>query len=434
MRHFAGIPKLSKSIVQLSVLLAGWASLSTCAWAEEVAPEFHTFPSWRGFQLIDPRIINSEYQSDIEAYGESPLRRSWLNTRNYFAVSAGSLSATQFDSRLQAQLVTELSDRFEFRFHRLENENYEELLRASLIELAYRLDREWWISSYGSLERFKKEDDVGFALIWRQHDAFASSESSGSHPRANSQRVPLAREFRLFATQVDFTRSERSDSGDTFTKGKAPWSFGYVYRTPNLQTYLRRESKTEWVSPAEDRRLTYEKTAWGYTHRDADRTRVLRLFADQLTQSLTTISTQATRSFQRDRVEAEYRRRYELDVMGLDDSQLEFGLSWVHRSWKNELNSRMLHQQTSPLISWLQHGDEPGWEVGYGGTWFRAFEDLSLGATDLKPAAWESRLNVRRHIDFKTRGRLELALTFDVDGGGEFGTFEGGHGQFVVEF
>jgi hypothetical protein len=94
----------------------------------------------------------------------------------------------------------------------------------------------------------------------------------------------------------------------------------------------------------------------------------------------------------------------------------------------------MIHTQTSPLISWLENGDSPGWEVAYGGTWFRASEDLSLGAAGLKSAAWESRLNLRRLIAFDTRGRLELALTFDLDGGGEFGTFEGGHGQFVVEF
>ncbi len=411
------------------LIFACWA---TWVEAEEVAPEFHTFPTWRGLQLLDPRLIDSEYQSDLEAYSESPLRRSWLNAKNFFAVSAGSLSATQFDSRLQAQLATELSDRLEFRFHRLENENYEETLKASLLELAYRLDQEWWISAYGSLERFKKEDDVGFALIWRQRDAFASNPSPDGAASVNS--AVLAQEFRLFATQVDFTRSERSDSGDTFTRGKAPWSFGYVYRMPHLQTYLRRESKTEWVSPTDDRRMTHEKTAWGYARRDADRGQAIRLFADRLTQSLATISTGATRSWRRDRLEAEYRRRYALETSNPKGSQIDVGLSWVRREWENEVSSRMIHQQTSPLISWLENGDTPGWEVSYGGTWFRAFEDLSLGPAQLKSTAWESRLNLRRHIHFERRGRLELALTFDLDGGGEFGTFEGGHGQFVVEF
>lgn len=378
-------------------------------------------------QLADPRLIDSEYQSDIEAYAESPLRRSFLNNKNFFSVSAGSLSATQFDSRLQAQLKTQLSDRYEFRFHRVEHENYEEALRASLIELAYRLDQEWWLSAYGSLERFKKEDDLGVALIWRQQDAFTSGASNDS----SSPHETLAQEFRLFATQVDFTRSERSDSGDTFAQGKAPWSFGYVYRTPNLENYLRRESKTEWISPADDRRMTHEKTAFGHTQRDSNRKHAVRLFADRLTQSLTTISSATTRSLRRDRLEAEYRRRYSLEATG---SQIEVGLSWVRREWQNELDARMIHTQTSPLISWLENGDSPGWEIAYGGTWFRASEDLSLGAANLKSAAWESRLNLRRLIAFDTRGRLELALTFDLDGGGEFGTFEGGHGQFVVEF
>jgi hypothetical protein len=293
------------------------------------------------------------------------------------------------------------------------------------------MDQEWWLSAYGSLERFKKEDDLGVALIWRQRDAFASPASSESLSSFASAPEALAQEFRLFATQVDFTRSERSDSGDTFARGKAPWSFGYVYRTPNLETYLRRESQTEWISPADDRRMTHEKTAFGYTQRDPNRQHAVRLFADRLTQSLTTISSAASRSLRRDRIEAEYRRRYSLEAKG---TQIEVGLSFVRREWQNEFDARMIHTQTSPLISWLENGDSPGWEVAYGGTWFRASEDLSLGAAGLKSAAWESRLNLRRLIAFDTRGRLELALTFDLDGGGEFGTFEGGHGQFVVEF
>lgn len=410
------------ALILMFMILFGLMFATSPAFTAEVAPEFQSFPTWRAMQLADPRLIDSEYQSDIEAYAESPLRRSFLNDKNYFSVSAGSLSATQFDSRLQAQLKTQLSDRYEFRFHRVEHENYEEALRASLIELVYRLDQEWWISAYGSLERFKKEDDIGVALIWRQRDAFSSGQS---------QPDSLAQEFRLFATQVDFTRSERSDSGDTFARGKAPWSLGYVYRTPHLESYLRRESKTEWISPADDRRMTHEKTAFSHTQRDPNRQHAVRLFADRLTQSLTTISSAASRSFRRDRIEAEYRRRYSLEATG---SQIEVGLSWVRREWQSESDARLIHTQTSPLISWLENGDSPGWEVGYGGTWFRASEDLSLGAAGLKSAAWESRLNLRRLIAFDTRGRLELALTFDLDGGGEFGTFEGGHGQFVVEF
>ncbi len=402
------VPNEKQVSVMHSLNAVGWfliiLFLGVGATAFELRPEYRSLPSERGFELMNPKLIDSEYQSDLLTYSASP----WMPGQprggiGRIYVSAGSLSATQFDYHLLGEVRKSLSPGTHVSFLRIEEQNYEEAFNTSMLELEWGTSP-FSLSVYGSLSRMKRDDDVGLALAMRGE-----------------------RETRFFVTLADFTRSDRNDDGDYFDKGGEAVVYGVVSRRQlgavGSEWYIRREAPVSWRSPSLRQQYLYEQTAVGFTRTQADSS--LRGFFDRKETSIRDLNSDQLRSILRDRIELEMRS---IDSDGA--VVVESGLLWVARLWHDENSRHLIHQNLSPFL-WLRFhsGIELGWET----TFFRAFGDLSLASPSLRAEADESRVNLRYRHRFVENGELILALTADADQA-EGGVFEGGHGQFVVDF
>lgn len=384
-------------------------------------PEYRSIPSSRGFELIQPALIDSEYQSDLLIYSMSPqqvaewgaaILRGWNRPESSgeFFLSAGSLSATQFDFRSRALIRARLVDGLGFQFLRSEEENYEESSSHSIVELEQRLGQsELSLAAFGEIGRLKKEDDVGFALLHRSDDRQAMSRLSLMFP--------------------DFTRSERNDLGDRFETGAEPLVVSFVHRQVSAQVYrefsARIERPTRWLNPSAGTLYTYSQLAFGGTVVASG----FGSLRGQFDRKETAVETTASRVWQtviRDRLELD--ARHEVVLGG--DARLEMGAAWVSRHWHDQLARRFMQQTLQPFLWWKHDsGAELGWETSFS----RAYGDSALAAPMLRWSAEESRLNARYRWRFRERGELLLALTFDADGA-DGGVFEGGHGQFALAF
>lgn len=388
--------------------------------AFELDGEYRSIPTERGFELMDPAPIDSEYQSDLLTYAVSPQDLLKFSEPRHFFLSAGSLSATQFDFQLRAQIEEELNPGLFFKFLRTEHENYEEAVRSSVVELQTRLgESALWFAAYGTLARLKKEDDVGFAFLWRR-------------PSKEDEKQQL----RLFLTFADFTRSERNDTGDFFA-GTGPMVIGLKWMRESSNVYrellIRRESSIDWRDPNSSRSYTYgHQTVAGFVRRNdlGENWFSLRWQWDRKHTGLATLDTAGAVTgrdlVDRDRQQFELRRNHALN----DSWKLQFGGLWVARQWREENGRELFHQNLSPFLSVR---NENGIELGIEATKFEALGDLSLGSATVRTEAVESRLNGRYHFEFENGATLSLAMTFDIDRA-EGGAFEGGHGKFQTSF
>lgn len=410
-------------------LLTLWMTLLWLpAWAFEIDSEYRSIATERGYagllESLQPKPIDSEYQSDILTYGDSPfslIAKSNLSS-NSFSTSAGSLSATQFDFRLRAKFAQSLTDDLRFVFLRSEQENYEEQASGSFVELQYRLAASrLWFAAYGTLARMKREDDVGFALIWRDGDRDGDRDGATTHA--------MKRDYRLFVTFPDFTRSERNDAGDRFES--SPFVFGWKVESERDGVYrsseIRRESDVDWrdagsgieygMTLASFKRIT-DKTALRV---QLDRKRVVKNTFDAIG------AVTAKEGLTRERNEIEWRRR----LTGLS---LDGGVAWVVRHWEDVQGRKLMHENLMFFLDWRL---ESGVELGLETTRFAKHGDASLGSSSTRDLAWESRFNSRYrwlfHRDESLKAELSVALTFDLDRA-EGGLFEGGHGQFLLRF
>ncbi len=417
--------------------------LPVTAPAFEIDSEYRSIATERGYagllESLSPKPLDSEYQSDILTYSESPfslLASSDISPGNFaagqervagiFSTSAGSLSATQFDFRLRAKFARALSDSLRFVYLRSEHENYEEQASASFVELQYQIaGSRLWLAAYGSLARMKREDDVGFAAIWRDPSEV------------------LRREHRLYVTFPDFTRSERNDAGDRFQSG--PTVIGWKFESQNASgvyrsSEVRRESDVDWRDSASG--IEYGTTMASFkrvTDRSSfraqlDRKRIVKNTFD----ALGVVS--AREGLIREREQLEYRRR-------TMTQELEGGVAWVARRWEDVVGRKLMHENLMFFFDWrplpvlsddpAMWRPQPGLELGLEATRFAKHGDVSLGSPTTRDLAWESRLNTRYRWVFsrneETVAELAVALTFDLDRA-EGGLFEGGHGQFLMRF
>lgn len=412
-----------RSLLLLSTVVVCFSQISR-SFAFELDGEYPSIPTERGFELMDPSPIDSEYQSDLLTYSVLPEEMLKFSTRRHFYLSAGSLSATQFDFQLRAQVMEELRPGLVFKFLRTEHENYEEANRRSVVELQTRLaESAFWFAAYGTLARLKKEDDVGFALLWRR-------------PQKQEGKQEEDQELRLFVTLPDFTRSERNDTGDFFV-GSGPLAVGLKWVRESSKAYreflIRREPSVEWRDPSTSRSYTYgHQAVSGFLrrHDSAANWFSLRWQWDRKHTGVSALDASGAVTgrdlVDRDRQQIEMRRN---QVLG-DSWSFQFGGLWVARQWREENGRQLLHQNLSPF---LNVRNENGIELGIEATKFEALGDLSLGSATVRTEAIESRINGRYHFSFENGASLSLALTFDIDRA-EGGVFEGGHGKFQTTF
>lgn len=408
--------------------------------AFEFDPEYQSFATQSGFVVIDPKQIDSEYESDILTYSLSPLTQAQLmrqrfvsgsSTRGSALISAGSLSATQFDQKLRAEIQSPLNPALRFKFLRTEHQNYEENSSHSIFELEGRIlelspDDGIFFSAYGEVTRQKREDDVGFAIVRRKlHPTSGDGDGEIHH----------GSETRAFITFADFTRSGRNDAGDRFNSDKEPVVLGFTHRrssaTSFSEIFYRRETAFEWNDPAIGKTFHYARSVLGFlwlrpSSNSPKEGLSLRGQWDRTETGLQTTSTNVFDLIHRSRLRLEARRTRTLTK----SLMLESGFMWTSREWIDENGSVLFHENAVPFL-WVQH--DSGFDLGAEVTVFGRYGDASMGSPTTRTSAIESRLNARYRISFSEQAELLLALTLDVDRA-EGGAFEGGHSQFKMTF
>lgn len=414
-------------------------------------PEFHTLTENEAVRLDQINLIDAEYQSDVVTYLTPPhWSASFHGAGDALDLSLGSLSSQLFLHYTRLKLSEPLTSNLTFRFTYFQQRDLDTEQTHAVLELVQKLSSTFSISAYGEPSLFKRENDIGLALI---------TKPSEKH------------EIRLFHTWVDFTRQEHNDRSDFYVRGSEPTTVGFVGRCSDcfksnaaetdlrpdanwLEYFLRWEKPTKWRFPDLDSEYRYEFFTLGGSSRfsafqpqDQDRGLIfnLRLEASRKREGFLPLSGSspvAAEAMTRELFES--LGSVELPPFFLFNRPLVFepGLGWFHREWNRNGGQQIIHRNVLPF-AWLkfflnegEDGLRDTVELGYEATFFDADGDFSLGAPELLAWSAEHRLNFRYSFYFKTGAVLSLAATFDPDAaiGGSGGTFEGGNGQFRTFF
>lgn len=417
---------------------------SRAAHAFDIFPEFHALSELEQSGFDNVTRIDSEYQSDVITYLH-PL--SWdpvfFSRPQAFDFTLGSLSSKLFLQQSRLRVRKRVLPQLDFRFTYFTQRDLDVDQTRAIIELVHELSKRFSISLYGEPSLFKRENDVGIAVLYRPADTH---------------------EIRAFHTWVDFTRQEHNDQGDFFTEGKEPTSYGLVGRcfdclklfTDNsrenwLEYFVRRETPTEWHFPDADEIYEYELWTTGLKARIGAnaRTKVLaanlRLQFSRKYESKRSISEAAgfaERTVDRRLIESLGSLEIPIGSVFGRMATFEPGIGWFHRFYRERDGMFLEHRNLLPH-AWIHvqgmervRGQFDSLSLGYEVTFFRSEGVPDPGARELKAWAAEHRVNFRYAFALEDDALLTFALTFDPDSAvrGESGLFEGGNGQFRVFF
>lgn len=404
-----------------------------------VFPEYQTLSVNEANAFDQPLLLDAEYQSDLLAYTPSlAIDASFFRHPSSLALSVGSIASKQFLHNLQFRTERQIAPDLRFRFVHFIQEDFEENIRQSLIEMQWPSDRRWSLAAYGELAREKETIDVGAALLL--------------HPEKEH-------EIRVFHTWTDVVREQRNLTGDVFVGSQNPSSLGvsgrrfserhettndalpsgpfylhYVVRLdlparlriPQRQyEYDHRQflAMLEWLAPLK-RRFAFEWRAQ-LDKRHEGRT------AD--------IGSTLTRS------EHWYRQRQQalamLNWQPTNGSRIwvKPGLMWVRRDWSTS-NGRSLTQRNLLPHVWLEFAGPrrtPGFDqlaIGFEATIFAERDTEMRARGSHLQQQLEGRATFRYQFTLADDTRLTLLASADLDEFGSSHTFEGGCGQFNTSF
>lgn len=186
--------------------------------AFDLFPEFQVLTEDEQSALDDTVAIDSEYQGDVTAY---ILPLSWesqfFRTQNPYQIAFGSLSNKLFLQHSRLSLHRSLNESIDFRFTYLLQRDQDIDQSHAYIELVKWLDQRFGVSGYGEPSHFKRENDIGVALLFRPSGR-GLLDPRGGH------------EVRAFHTWVDFTRNKHNNLPDFFREGRDPKVIGLVGR------------------------------------------------------------------------------------------------------------------------------------------------------------------------------------------------------------
>lgn len=235
----------------LHVLTAALLAASE-AKAFDIFPEFHSLTEIEASGLDNSAIIDSEYQSDAITYMRpSPWDAEFHAAPMAYDLTFGSFNNTHFLHYDRLKLRKSLLDTLEFRFTYFKERDFDTDQTHAILELVKRLTPAFSVSVYRQPSHFKRENDIGIALL---------VHLSETH------------EFRFFNTWVDFTRPEHNDRTDTFITGNEPIVIGFTDRwySPKdaapgqfVETYLRYESPVRRDFKYDRYEYKYEKFTVG---------------------------------------------------------------------------------------------------------------------------------------------------------------------------
>jgi hypothetical protein len=398
--------------------------LSTPSFAFEIFPEYQGLSETELTRIEGPAEIDSEYQSQINAY-TAPLQRefAWFTTPRAIDTSVGSITNQHFLIHSRVKLTADLLETLRFQFSYFAVRDREIDQTRGIVELSQKISTWLRVNVYGQPEHYKRGNDVGFALLI----------------------LPaLSWENRFYATFHDFTRGNHNDQADRFV-GLDPLSLGWnsTYTTTNslVRVGLRFDRSVSWNLPqlgqsfAYEKKLAYADVLWPLSETEQ---LVLRLQWDMTFKGETPYpaSTSSAKCFKRDRLLTRFSYfRGQLD----DWISYEASVLLADRHWIDKTGSHLFHQNLMPSLAARVRSvrREQGFDhfqVSLEATDFRTFGDLSLAPENQKHQALEERLQTAYEFNFRARGALFLALNFDLDEWSTLPTFDGGNAQFRVDF
>lgn len=349
---------------------------------------------------------DSESSSDLITYQRSlEWDAAYWQTPQTFDLSIGSISSKQFLIYQRAKIEKALTDDVSVFIGWLDERDFEQDRRELPLELRYALNSRWSVAGFGMPSLYKAENDVGLALIHRYENW----------------------NFRLSALWGDFERKKRTLTGDSWAESPFAATLSATYLPEKKSDFLNVEAHTE---PRSQRskggvitsELNHDSIfAEGRRTLESGRAVGGRVLLD--------------RAFHSDGLVARERRRYLGQVeysIPVSSYTLTPGLNAFYREIRIG-SDRVLFRELLTSI-WLAGApSNRAWgtrtlSVGYDGTVFDRQDDQEHARN------FEHRLNTKIGMKFKHAGELALLLTFDLDefGGGE--TWEGGAGQFRLDF
>lgn len=409
------------------------------ALAFDIFPEFHSLTEAEASSLDQTYIIDSEYQSDAITY----MRPSHWDAEFHaasmaFDLTFGSFNNTHFLHYDRLKLRKSLLDTLEFRFTYFKERDFDTDQSHAILELVQRLSPRFSLSVYGQPSHFKRQNDLGIALL---------VHFSETH------------ELRVYNTWVDFTRPEHNDRTDTFVKGNEPIAIGFTDRwyspegsTPGqfFETYLRYESPVRWDFKYDRYEYKYNKFTIGTGSRLSMpwwndtflNTRIQYSKKHEGFEPYADDSPKTQSSLERSLFKLALSAEFPAGKFYGRNTVIEPGLGWFHRTWYDDKNESLEHRSFLANI-WLKFegperraGQFDEVSLGYETTFFSSAGDPKLAANELKSWAVEHRANLRYTFRFHDRAELAVTVSGDPDAAvrGSGGLFEGGNGQFRVFF
>ena len=386
----------------------------TSASAFESFPEFNSLTETEQAAFDEPSSLGPETLSDYWAYEiPSEWDRRFFAHNLSFDTSVGSLSGEFFLIRTRGRFAKSISESWDARITFFDERDYETDNRHTILELIH-----WWpsgfgLSLYGEPSYTKRENDLGLAIIHRNEEK--------------------KQESRLFYTATDLVRNGRNNRRDRFEK--EPGAIGFVFRRANEKVFsevsVRYEWPTIWVFPDEQYIYDYKKTMVGLKT-DREISKSLDVAVDiQFLQKFEARSpyqgsSYAVQNSQTDRLLARLQARSPIGSVGL----------WTaYGFWTNQARS-VVQKDVLPFVEWHipTSSDSLSWIMGYGLTHHDESGEVNLRPSPASSHDFEQRLNTTAKIEFSKEAELRLQLTFDIDRLGSGETFEGGNGQFRVQF
>ena len=351
--------------------------------------------------------IDSEYSSDILTYSLPLAEEARFQAANKaITATLGSLSRREFAKDVRLKIKHNLSDKVDFKYNYIEQEDYENSQTHSIIEFVYRASHKIHFSSFADLDFAKINNNVGFSISYL--------------PKLNH-------EIRFFYNLVQFDRNKRNPDPDRFSK--EPYSMGFVGRyygekfgrLKYFEYGFLNETPTDWMLPSDNLRYKYQR--WMGTLRyinPVSEMETISIFyqVDDRRDKREEIASEnliQKSSLERNQLQVNYNTR------DFERFELDSGSYFVYRN----LDSTGLRREGMDLVPYVtlhfnkNEGASGFWSFGY-----------DISADVIEETRLEHRGNIYWTARFKDNAYLKLAATLDVDDI----SWEGGSGQFVTEF
>ena len=404
-------------------LAAAGALLPSASLAFESLPEFQGVTEEEQENFDRPNLLGGEFLNRVLSY-QKPYdwEYHWLTHDVAVDGTVGSISSVHFLIESRAKIRAYLNDWLQFRFTWFEESNHERSTLKPVFELVAWPTKKLGLSLYGDVTYFKRNDDVGFALLYKPQDRH---------------------EIRLFNTYVDLTRQKRNDRTDTFLD--LPYSRGLVGRIWSAEDReffeyaVRYETKTTWRFPDQG----YDYKYWKYFAsvfgsrklnerlRLNGRIQLDRRFEARSPFTASTVSSQAWRT---DRITAIVETP--VGEIGPDGQwTLTPGLLYGYRNWLTD-DDHLQYNDYIPFarlrIPTGEGAQRSSWEFSYQLAWHRKRGGQVIALPTDLDGALNHQYNIAYTFAFKEKAELKLLAGFDGDKFGTGDSWEGGNAQLRI--